>query len=85
MNETRQSAEHDSPGSHDGGHQGGMNAMGLLMAGGTALLVAVLLVPSLGLPLGIGVAVLAGVVMLAMHRGAMCGPGGTTGRHKGGC
>ena len=84
MNETRLPAEHDAHQGHDDGHQG-MNPMGLLMAGGTAVLVAVLLVPSLGWPLGIGIAVLAGVVMLAMHGGAMCGPGGPTGRYRGGC
>jgi hypothetical protein len=85
MNETRQSAEHDHRESHGGGHRDGLNPMGLLIAGGTAVLVAVLLVPSLGWPLGIGIAVLIGVVMLAMHGGAMCGPGGTTGHHRGGC
>ena len=81
MNETRQETEHG----HEGVHGGGVNAMGLLMAGGAALLVAVLLVPSLGWPLGIGAGVLAGLLMLAMHRGAMCGPGGTTGHRRGGC
>ena len=85
MNETRHSTEHKQHESRAGGHGGGINAMGLLMAGGTALLVAILLVPSLGWPLGIGVAVLAGVVMLRMHGGAMCGPGGSTGHHKSGC
>ncbi|HLF76688.1 MAG TPA: hypothetical protein VJB57_04290 [Dehalococcoidia bacterium] len=85
MNETRQGTEHDNQGGQDGGHEGGMNAMGLLMAGSTGLLVAILLVPSLGWPLGIGVAVLAGVVMLRMHGGVMCGPGGTTGHRRGGC
>ena len=85
MNETRQPTEHDHQVGNNGGHQGGMNAMGLLMAGGTAVLVAVLLVPSLGWPLGIGAAVLAGLLMLAMHGGAMCGPRGTTGHHRGGC
>lgn len=55
------------------------------MAGGTVILVAVLLVPSLGWPLGIVVAGLTGAVMLAMHGGAMCGHDGTARRHKGGC
>lgn len=85
MNATRQSTEHDQQGENKGGHGRGMNAMGMLMAGSTAILVAVLLVPSLGWPLGILVAVLAGAVMLSMHGGAMCGHDGTAGRHKGGC
>jgi hypothetical protein len=84
MNE-KSATEHSHHEGNDRGHRRGMNAMGLLMAGGTAILVAVLLVPSLGWPLGIVVAVLAGAAMLAMHGGAMGGHDGTTGRHKGGC
>lgn len=65
---------------------GGMNAMGLLMGGGTAVLVAVLLAPSLGWPIGIGISVVAGVVMFAMHGGAMGGHGSGSGGHRGhGC
>lgn len=63
---------------------GGMNAMGLLMGGGTAVLVAVLLAPSLGWPIGIGVAIVVGALMLAMHGGALGGHGGSGG-HRGGC
>ena len=87
MNETRQSTEHEQHGSQAGGHGGGINVMGLLMAAGTAVIVAVLLVPSIGLLFGIGAGFLAGAWMLAMHGGAMGGHSchGSDGGHRHGC
>ena len=70
---------------HAGGDQGGLNAMGLFMAAAVTLLLAVWLVPSLGWPLGIGIAALGGGVMLALQRGGMCGSGGSGHNHRGGC
>jgi hypothetical protein len=88
MNETRHSVEHGQHGSQAGGHGGGVNTMGLLMAVGTAAIVAVLLVPSIGLLFGIGAGLLAGAWMFAMHGGAMGGHGGHGGQgggHRHGC
>ena len=86
MNETRHSTEPDQHGSHAGGHGGGVNAMGLLMAVSTAAIVAVLLVPSIGLLFGIGAGFVASAAMFAMHGGTMGGHGSGSGSHRGhGC
>lgn len=76
MNEIERSASESGQRGHTGGHGGGMSAMGLLMAAGTSVIVAVLLVPSIGLLFGVGAGLLAGAWMFAMHGNGMCGYGG---------
>lgn len=86
MHETKGVAGHEGHHSdHGGGDQRGVNAMGLLMAVAVAVAVAVWLVPGLGWPLGIGIAVLAGGVMLALQRSGVCGSSGSGHNHCGGC
>ena len=65
MNTHKSSNEEDSNSHNSGDSMGGMMIMMMAMCLGVVLLFVV--IPTLGFPLGLGIAVVAGALMLVLH------------------